>query len=105
MLFLARQRRAKNNLVGLILPEAWLQKDNKGGQARLGFKQSFSRIEYLLYVFNILSHYCKSYPVFQVAKLNGKLFPYICLISRSLLCFTELYVQFYKTDVTGFRIK
>ena len=87
--------RIKGLIVGLLLSDAWLQKSYKKGQARLGFKQSFVRIEYLLYTFNLLSHYCKSYPVFQYAKLQGKRFPFIYFSSRSLTCFTELYDAFY----------
>jgi len=67
----------KSIIIGLLLSDAWMQKYNKRGQARLVFKQSFSHIEYLLYTFYILCHYCKSYPIMQYAKLNGKIFPYI----------------------------
>ena len=72
-----------------------MQKQNLGGQARLFLKQSLARIEYLLFVFMILQHYCKSYPKLGVAKLNGKNFPFLNFSTRSLVCFTELYSLFY----------
>ena len=72
-----------------------MQKQNLGGKARLFLKQSLARIEYLLFVFMILQHYCKSYPKLGVAKLNGKNFPFLNFSTRSLVCFTELYSLFY----------
>jgi len=91
----------KNIIIGLLLSDAWMQKYHKGGQARLALKQSFSHFEYLLYTFYILRHYCKSNPVIQYAKLNGKLFPYIYFSTRSLACFTELYDMFYQINDKG----
>ena len=72
-----------------------MQKQNLGGQARLFLKQSLARIEYLLFVFMILQHYCKSYPKLGVAKLDRKNFPFLNFSTRSLVCFTELYSLFY----------
>lgn len=81
-------------LVGLLLSDAWLN-INKEGNARLGFKQSLSRFEYLYFIFLKLSHYCSSYPSLVKTKLKGKIFYAVCLTTRVLPCFTELYNLFY----------
>lgn len=85
----------ENVIVGLLLSDGWMQKQNLGGQARFFFKQSFDKKEYLIFVFKILQHYCKSYPKLGFAKLHGKLFPYLSFSTRSLVCFTDIYSKFY----------
>ena len=82
-------------IVGLLLSDGWMQKQNSGGHARLFFKQSLTKSEYLLFVFFLLQHYCKSYPILGYDKLNGKFFPYLSLSTRSLVCFSEIYSFFY----------
>jgi hypothetical protein len=72
-----------------------MQQKNSGGQARLFLKQSYYRMEYLIFVFILFQHYCKSFPKLGYAKLNGKSFPYLNFSTRSLFCFTEIYSQFY----------
>lgn len=78
-----------------------MQQQNSGGkgQARLFLKQSDSRMEYLIFVFILFQHYCKSFPKLGFAKLNGKSFPYLIFSTRSLFCFTEIYLQFYVRGV------
>jgi len=50
-------------VVGIILFDGWLTfAKSYSKSARLGFKQSAAHSEYLLFVFNILPHYCSSYP-------------------------------------------
>jgi len=95
----------KGVIVGLLLSDAWLNMGNPGGQARLGLKQSLKHAGYLLSVFFMLAHYFKSYPKFGLAKLKGKVFPYLTISSRSLACFTELYYQFYVTLPGSTRVK
>ena len=90
-------------IVGLLLSDAWMQKVNPTGQARLAFKQSFAKLDYLLSVFMLLSHYCKSYPTFGLAKLKGKYYPFIQFSSRSLYCFTELFNDFYSINLGKFK--
>ncbi|MBV8801665.1 MAG: hypothetical protein JO131_01625 [Gammaproteobacteria bacterium] len=84
-----------NIIIGLLLSDGWMQKQNSGGHARLLFKQSLIRSEYVLFIFIILHHYCKSYPKLGYAKLKGIHFPYISFSTRSLRCFTEIYSLFY----------
>lgn len=82
-------------VIGLLLSDSWMQKQNKGGHARLFLKQSIARNEYLFFVFILLQHYCKSYPGLGFSKLNGKIFPFLIFSTRSLVCFTEIYNLFY----------
>lgn len=89
----------KGVVVGILLSDGWMQQQNSGlayaGPARLFLKQSYSRMEYLIFVFILFQHYCKSFPKLGYAKLNGKAFPYFIFSTRSLFCFTEIYSQFY----------
>ncbi len=87
-----------NIVVGLLLSDAWLRWGNKGGrgQARLGFKQSFDHLEYLLQVFFLLSHYCKTVPNLGFTRQG---FVYLNFATRSLACFSELYNLFYVNGI------
>jgi heme/copper-type cytochrome/quinol oxidase subunit 1 len=85
-----------NIIVGLLLSDSWMQKQNLGGHARLFLKQSLDRSEYLLFVFIILQHYCKSYPKLGYTKFKGKIFPFLIFSTRSLVCLTEIHDMFYK---------
>ena len=89
----------KEIIVGVLLSDGYIQLSNKGGkgQARLGFKQSFTRLSYALSLFFTLAHYCKSFP--KLAFHKGGKFPYIYFTTRSLACFTELYNIFYSNNV------
>jgi len=83
-------------IVGLLLSDAWMQKQHANGEARIGMKQSLANLSYLCQVFSLLAHYCKLYPYFGVAKAQGvSRFPFVAFTTRSLACFTELYYQFY----------
>ena len=87
-------------IVGLLLSDGWLSfasKTNKN--ARLGFKQSISSSEYVLFVFNILSHYCSSYPSLVSGTRAGNRYYALQFFTRSMLCITELYPIFYPYKV------
>lgn len=61
----------------------------------LWFKQSVSHFSYLWFVFNLLSHYCASYP-FLVTGIRKKIKTFgLQLKTRSMPCITELYYLFY----------
>lgn len=50
-------------IIGLLLSDGWLTlASEKSLNARLGFKQSLAQSTYVLFVFNILSHYCSNSP-------------------------------------------
>jgi len=85
-------------IVGILISDGWLQ-INKQGNTRLFFKQSVEKLEYFLYVFNKLSHFCSSYPQFAKTTFNGKLFYSIYLSTRSFPCFTFYYDMFYNKKV------
>ena len=73
-----------------------MQKQNLGGKARLFLKQSLARIEYLLFVFMILQHYCKSYPKLVKTQIKGREFYGIEITTRAIPCFTQLRDIFYR---------
>ena len=89
-------------IVGLILSDGWLRIGNKGSlNTYLGFKQYLARADYVLFVFFILSHYCKGVPRFTSGiRANNRYFG-ISFETRSLLCFTGLYKMFYKNNIKG----
>lgn len=57
-------------IVGFLLSDGWLVlSSSKSKNARLALKQSYTHNKYVLFTFSILSHYCKSLPVFLVPPL------------------------------------
>lgn len=80
-------------LSGLLLSNGYIQISNKKSKnnifnAKFRLKQSIKDIEYILYVFSLLNHYCINIP-----KMNKS---YIELKTKSLPCFTLLKNKFYK---------
>jgi hypothetical protein len=82
--------------VGILLSDATLQRLNKGGGARLQFKQKYGQFEYLYFVFFQLSHYCSRGPSVTKAILHKKVHYGLSFTTRSLGCITELYELFYQ---------
>ena len=64
--------------------------------SRLKFKQSIDHSEYLFYVFNIISPFCKSYPKLVKTQIKGREFYGIEITTRALPCFTQLRDIFYR---------
>jgi hypothetical protein len=81
--------------IGIILSDANIQKQSKGGDARLQFKQKYSQFEYFYSVFFQLSHYCSKGPYVTKAIIHKKVHYGLSFTTRSLLCITELYNLFY----------
>lgn len=81
--------------IGIILSDASIQKVNKGGNARLQFKQKYSQFEYFYSVFFQLSHYCSKAPYVTKALLHNKVHYGLGFTTRSLPCISELYDLFY----------
>lgn len=50
--------------------------------SRLYFKQSLGHIEYIMYVYSLLSHYCITLPKLKEARLGGKTFYAIYFYTR-----------------------
>lgn len=80
----------KSVIIGLLLSDGWLTFASKrSNYARLGFKQSLDRASYVLFVFNLLSHYCSSSPSVTTGIRAGKPFfglqflpdPFLALVS------------------------
>lgn len=86
----------KSIMVGLILSDAWIVfKGKRSKNALIGFKQSISNFAYLWYVFNLLSHYCSSYPYLVTDVRKGKIHYALVFETRSMPCITELRSLFY----------
>uniref|UniRef100_UPI0028E0A07B hypothetical protein n=1 Tax=Perenniporia fraxinea TaxID=1350006 RepID=UPI0028E0A07B len=67
--------------------------------SRFRFKQSMDHLEYLFYVFNILSPYCISYPRSVKTRINRRDFYGVEIFTRALPCFTALRDIFYKNRI------
>ena len=86
----------KSVIIGLLLSDGWLSIASKTNHnARLGLKQSLSQSSYVWFVFNILSHYCSSYPNLTRGIRLGTPVYGLQFFTRSLSCFTELHSLFY----------
>lgn len=86
-------------LVGIILSDGSITVNNNSiykENARFRFKQSMKQIEYVHLVFQIMGHYCSSYPHYIKGRLNRKDFYGIEIVSRALPCFLNLRDKFYK---------
>lgn len=87
-------------IIGLLLSDGWLRfasKTNKN--ALLGFKQSLSHSQYVLFVFNILAHYCSSSPRLTSGIRAGNRFYGLEFFTRSMPCRTELHSLFYLNGI------
>lgn len=93
-------------LVGILLTDGYIQinysKDKRINKdiyvnlnGRFCLKQSIIHTEYLLTVFNKISHYCKRVPWVRPSYLKGKKFYSIELMTRALPCITLLRNKFY----------
>jgi len=90
----------KSVLVGLILSDGWLiRASSTSKNALFGFSQSIAKSEYVWFVFNILSHYCNKCPQLTSRKLKGNRHYALQIITRSMLCFTELHSLFYPKGI------
>jgi hypothetical protein len=103
-------------IIGVLLSDGWLIfASSTHKNARLGLKQSLAHFEFLLFVFNILSHYCASILfldlIFEppsgrhptnlrlVGRDAGKRNFSLEFSTRALPCFTELHSLFYPNGI------
>jgi len=84
-------------IIGLLLSDGWITFDHKN--ARLGFKQSLDHSQYVLFVFNILSHYCSSSPRLTTGIRAGNRFYGLQFFTRLMPCLTELHSLFYPNGI------
>jgi len=87
-------------VIGLLLSDGWLiiaSKTHKN--ARLGLKESLDHSQYVLFLFNILSHYCSSSPRLTTGIRTGNRFYGLQFVTRSMPCLTKLHSLFYPNGV------
>ncbi len=85
---------------GLMLSDGWITLSTKYSKnARIGFKQSVDHASYVWFVFNLLSHYCGSYPQLTIGVRSGKRSYGLQFFTRAMPCITELYYLFYPKGV------
>lgn len=88
--------------IGILMTDAATLSKGSFGEARLQFKQKYSKFEYFYYVFFQLSHYCSKGPYVTKAILHQRLHYGLGFTTRSLLCITELYNLFYPDPLGGY---
>jgi len=88
-------------MVELILSDVWVIFDTtRSKNALLGFKQSVSHSSYLWFRFNLLSHYCSSYPILVTGVRQGVENLSLQFKTRSIsMPITELYYLNYPNKV------
>lgn len=87
-------------LVGLILSDAHLRYvSSHHKNVRLEFGQSIKNKGYFWFVFNLLSHYCSSFPNINYSIRNGTHVSQYRFATRALPCFTELHNLFYVNKI------
>jgi len=90
----------KSVIIGLVLSDGWLRfASSRSKNALLGFKQSLDHSQYILFVFNILSHYCSSSPHIIISIGAEKRYYGLEFFTRSMACLTELHSLFYPNGV------
>lgn len=88
-------------IIGLLLSDGWLIFSNsRSKNPRLAFKQKLANFEYVLFVFNSLSHYCGSYPnLFTGGKTGNNRHFVLGFYTLALPVFKQLYLLFYPNNV------
>ena len=97
----------KNVITGILLSDGSIIFGCvRSKNAYLTLTQSISHTGYMYFVFNILAHYCSSYPVFVKRNRYGKSLHSLVLRTRSMSCITELHKDYYinKTKTVKFSI-
>lgn len=90
-------------LIGILLSDGYLWSDKPYNNYRFHFKQTFSRFEYVLYVFQYFSHYCNILPFLKIESgyRDNKKYNYssIEFYTRAFPCFTQYNNLFYKNKI------
>lgn len=95
----------KSVIIGLLLSDDHLaissskNKNRSNLNALLYFKQSLNKFDYLWFVFNILSHYCNSFPYLTIGKRNKTITYGLQIYTRALPCLTKLHTLFYDNKI------
>lgn len=88
--------KAKSILVGLLLSDAWIQKNRLNANPRVGLKQSIKNSEFLWHTWFQLICYMGNIPYIVSNFKRGKLFYSWQFETRSLPCLIYLHQQFIK---------
>lgn len=88
-------------IIGLVLSDGSLAlyPQNRNLNAFLRFKQSLVKFGYVMFVFDILSHYCSSSPSLVISPRNGVRHYSLEFFTRALPSFTKIYHLFYQNSV------
>jgi len=86
-------------IVGKLLSDGWLEKNNSTSNTRFKFKQFIDHFYYVIYSFLQLSHYCSNIPYLGKSIRKGKICYSLKFSTRNLPCLNELYLLFYKNKV------
>jgi len=86
-------------IIGIILSDGYLGASNRSVNKRLFLKQSLKGSKYLLFVFNLLSHYCVSYPYIIYSTRAGVKSYGLEFNTRAYPIFTELHLLFYPKGI------
>ena len=83
-------------IIGIILSDGHLSLASRSKNAYLMFSQSLVKLAYLYFVFNLLNHYCQSYPKLSIVKGSDNIFYRLNIATRSMPCITEWHKYFYE---------
>ena len=86
-------------VVGILLSDGWLEKENLNANTRFRFKQVLARSDYIIYSFLLLAHYCSSIPKIVIGKRAGTITYGLQFSTRRYQCFNELYSLFYQNKI------
>ena len=86
-------------VVGILLSDGWLEKENLNANTRFRFKQSLSKSDYVIYSFLPLAHYCSSIPKIAKGERKGTITYALHFSTIRYQCFNELYNLFYNNKI------
>ena len=86
-------------IVGTLLSDGWLEKENVNSNARFRFKQALTKADYVISSFLNLAYYCSSIPNLVTGKRKGTVTTALQFSTRSYQCFNELYNLFYINNI------
>lgn len=86
-------------LVGILLSDGWLEKQNLVANTRFRFKQALIRVDYVIFTFLSLSHYCSSVPSLVIGTRRKTVTYGLQFSTRGYPCLNELYYLFYNNKI------
>ena len=89
-------------VVGILLSDGWLEKENLNANTRFRFKQVLARSDYIIYSFLLLAHYCSSIPKIAIRERAGTITYGLQFCTLRDHCFNELYSLFYQNKIKVF---